>query len=99
MLARRVPKFEQVRLKNAWAAHYAQNTFDGNAIIGRWIGGCENFYMIGGCSGHGLQHAPAAGRAISELILDGDYQSIDLSRLSYRRIVDDQPYRETGVKA
>jgi FAD-dependent oxidoreductase domain-containing protein 1 len=99
MLASRVPKFEAVRLKHAWATHYAQNTFDGNAIIGSWTSGCPNFHLIVGCSGHGLQHAPAAGRAISEIILDGGLQTLDLSRLSYDRIERDEPYPETGVKA
>lgn len=99
MLASRVPKFEAIKLKHAWAAHYAQNTFDGNAIIGRWEGGCPNFYLIAGCSGHGLQHAPAAGRALSELILTNELQSLDISRLSYKRVADNEPYAEKGLKA
>lgn len=99
MLAMRVPKFEAIRLKQAWATHYAQNVFDGNAIIGNWASKLPNFYVIAGCSGHGLQHAPAAGRAISELILDGRLESLDISRLSYQRVIDDKPYAEKGVKA
>lgn len=99
MLASRVPKFEAIKLKHAWAAHYAQNTFDGNAIIGSWTDGCSNFHLIAGCSGHGLQHAPAAGRAISELILEGRLETLDLSRLSYQRITDNAPYAEKGLKA
>lgn len=99
MLAARVPKFEAIRLKHAWATHYAQNTFDGNAIIGSWTSGCPNFHLIAGCSGHGLQHAPAAGRAISEIILDRGMRTLDLSRLSYQRVERNEPYPETGVKA
>lgn len=99
MLAMRVPKFEAIRLKHAWATHYAQNVFDGNAIIGNWASKLPNFYVIAGCSGHGLQHAPAAGRAISELILEGRLGTLDISRLSYQRVIDDRPYGETGVKA
>lgn len=99
MLANRVPKFEAIRLKHAWATHYAQNVFDGNAIIGSWTSGCPNFHLVAGCSGHGLQHAPAAGRAISELILDGRLGTLDLSRLSYDRIESNDPYPEKGVKA
>ena len=30
---------------------------------------------------------PAVGRAISELILEGKYSSIDLTRLGYQRIL------------
>lgn len=99
MLAARVPKFEAVRLKHAWAAHYAQNVFDGNAIIGNWVNGLTNFFVIAGCSGHGLQHTPAAGRAISELILAGRLETLDLSRLSYQRVIDNNPYAEKGMKA
>jgi FAD-dependent oxidoreductase domain-containing protein 1 len=33
-----------------------------------------------GFSGHGLQHAPAVGRAVKEMIVDGGFRSIDLSR-------------------
>lgn len=99
LLATRVPRFEAIRLKNAWASHYALNTFDGNTIIGSWTQGCPNFHLIAGCSGHGLQHAPAAGRAISEIILDGGLRTLDLSRLSYQRIERQEPYAEKGVKA
>jgi len=98
-LANRVPKFEAIRMVNAWVGHYAQNTFDGNMIIGPYIGELENFLIATGFSGHGLQHAPAVGRGLSELILDGRFTSIDLSRLTYQRVLDNAPYPERGVKA
>jgi glycine/D-amino acid oxidase-like deaminating enzyme len=98
-LATRVPAFEALKVKNGWAGHYAQNIFDGNAIIGAWTGEIENFLIATGDSGHGLQHAPAMGRALAELILDGRFMMIDLSALSYKRIQDDRPYAEKGVKA
>ena len=46
----------------------------------------ENFVLANGFSGHGIMHAPATGRGIAELIVDGDWQTIDLSCFSYRRI-------------
>lgn len=98
-LANRMPGFEQVKLKNAWCGHYAQSTFDGNMIIGPWIGEVDNFLIATGCSGHGLQHAPAIGRALAELIIDGRFEAIDLNRLTYQRILDNEPYPERGVKA
>jgi len=98
-LSHRVPKFEAIKVVNAWVGHYAQNTLDGNMIIGPHIGGVENFLIATGFSGHGLQHAPAVGRALSELIIDGRYESIDLTRLSYQRVLDNTPYPERGVKA
>ncbi|MGO1120669.1 NAD(P)/FAD-dependent oxidoreductase [Rhodovibrionaceae bacterium A322] len=98
-LATRVPAFERIRVKNAWVGHYAQNTFDGNMIIGAWPGELENFYVATGFSGHGLQHAPAVGRALSELILDGRFTSLDLSALTYERVLANAPYPERGWKA
>ena len=98
-LAHRVPLFESIRVQNAWAGHYAQNTFDGNMIIGPWVGHADNFLLATGYSGHGLQHTPAVGRALAELILDGGYQTIDLEPLSFQRVVDGKPYPERGVKA
>ncbi len=98
-LAHRVPAFEAIKVQSAWVGHYAQNSFDGNMIIGPWIGGLEGILVATGFSGHGLQHAPAVGRALAELILDGDFVTIDLSRFNYQRVLDRTPYPEVGVKA
>ncbi len=98
-LAHRVKAFEHLKLKRTWAGHYAMNRFDGNAIIGPWIGGLENFYVATGFSGAGLQKGPAIGRALCELLLHDRYQTIDLSRLSYARIINNQPLFEIGFTA
>ncbi|MEM7406270.1 MAG: FAD-dependent oxidoreductase [Pseudomonadota bacterium] len=98
-LAHRVPAFEQIKLRRAWAGHYAMNWFDGNAIIGSWSGRVDNFFFALGFSGAGLQKAPAIGRALTELITEGGYQTIDLTRLSYQRVLDNEPLVETGFKA
>ena len=98
-LARRMPAFETLKVRNAWAGHYAQNQFDGNMILGPWIGGLENFLIATGFSGHGLQHAPAVGRALAELILDRRFVAIDLARFTYQRILDDAPDPELGFRA
>ena len=98
-LAHRVPAFESLKVKRTWAGHYAVNRLDGNTIIGPWVGGLENFIIATGFTGAGLQKGPAIGRALSELILHGGYQTIDLSRLSYQRVVDDEPLYEPGFKA
>ncbi len=50
---------------------------DHRAVAGK----LDNFYLAAGFSGHGLMHAPGCGRALAELILDGAYQTIDLSPL------------------
>jgi len=36
---------------------------------------------------------------MKELLLDGGYQTIDLSRMSYKRVLDDAPLLELGFSA
>ena len=96
-LARRLPALETIKLQRTWTGHYARNTLDLTAIIGRWEGGCENVYMACGYSGHGIMHAPATGLALAELMLDGGYSTLDISAFGYGRITADQPYREQGI--
>ncbi len=97
LLAARVPAFEAVKVSQSWACHYDLNTLDDNLIIGPWTGGLENFHLACGFSGHGLQQAPAVGRAMAELLLDGRFMTIDLSRMTYRRVIDNAPLYETGI--
>jgi FAD-dependent oxidoreductase domain-containing protein 1 len=95
-IAHRVPAFEAIRLLDAWAGHYEVNTLDHNAVIGPHPD-LPNFLFANGFSGHGLQQAPAAGRALSEWIASGDYETIDMRPLGYERIAANQPYRELNV--
>ncbi|MEQ9126199.1 MAG: FAD-dependent oxidoreductase, partial [Alphaproteobacteria bacterium] len=69
------------------------------ALIGPWPGQPANFLLTTGFSGHGLQQAPAAGRAVSELILDGRFTTLDLSRFAAARVVEGRKEPERGVKA
>ncbi len=96
-LARRIPALERLKLERGWAGHYARNRLDLSAIIGAWSGGLENLYMAVGFSGHGIMHAPAAGRALAELILDRRYGTLDLARFGYARVREGAPYREQGI--
>lgn len=96
-LAHRFPQFEKTRCKNTIAGLYDQNDFDGNLIIGPGAGGLGNFHMLAGLSGHGLMHAPGCGRAVMELILRGRYETIDLSRFGWQRLVDGTPLPEQGI--
>ncbi len=96
-LAERCPAFEALRLKNAWAGLYDINRLDENMLAGPHPEGPANLHVLCGFSGHGLQQAPAAGRAIAELILDGRFGSIDLARLSCRRLVTGEAMHETGI--
>jgi FAD-dependent oxidoreductase domain-containing protein 1 len=96
-LAHRFPQFERTKVKNTLPGLYDQNDFDGNVIIGPGAGGLTNFQMLAGFSGHGLMHAPGCGRAMAELILHGRYETIDLSRFGWQRIIDSKPLPEQGI--
>lgn len=96
-VAHRFPAFEAAKCHRTWSGLYEQNELDGNPVIGRWNSGLSNLYTVAGFSGHGMMHAPAAGRGIAELIVHGGYQSIDLRRLGYERVEAGQPYAEAGI--
>jgi glycine/D-amino acid oxidase-like deaminating enzyme len=98
MMAALVPKFEALKLQRSWFGHYAQNTLDGNMIIGKYSPGHDNIITACGFSGHGIMHAPAVGRALSELALTGRYQTLDLTRLEYARVEQNAPLAEIGIK-
>lgn len=90
-----VPRFDRLKLVRGWAGLYAENTFDGNALLGEWPE-CRGFYLANGFSGHGLQQAPAVGHYLSELILQRK-PTLDLSIFTPQRIFANKPISETGL--
>lgn len=88
--------FGIAKLIRFWAGHYAFNTLDQNAILGR-NPVIANLYHANGFSGHGLQQAPAVGRGIAEQIIHGDWQTLDLSSLGVQRVIDNQPFAEAHI--
>ena len=95
-IAARIPQFDALKLRRSWVGHYAYNTLDQNAILGPHPD-ADNFLMINGFSGHGLQQAPAMGRGLAEWITLGCYETLDLSPFSYDRIQAGQPLLEQAV--
>lgn len=96
ILAERVPAFEAIKVVNSWAGHYDYCVLDHNAIVGPH-NEVNNFLFCNGFSGHGLQQAPAIGRGLSELIIYGNYRTLDLSPLSYQRVIENKPFLEDSV--
>uniref|UniRef100_K3WQD6 FAD-dependent oxidoreductase domain-containing protein 1 n=1 Tax=Globisporangium ultimum (strain ATCC 200006 / CBS 805.95 / DAOM BR144) TaxID=431595 RepID=K3WQD6_GLOUD len=95
-IATRVQKFEDIKVMNAWSGFYEYNTFDQNAIMGIHSD-VPNLYLMNGFSGHGLQQSPAAGRAIAELIVHGEYKTIDASCFNFQRVRDNEPFLEQAI--
>jgi glycine/D-amino acid oxidase-like deaminating enzyme len=97
-LAEQCPAFETIRPRGGWVGHYDMNRLDGNPVID-WIDTVPNLLLCAGFSGHGLQHAPAVGRAVQEMILHGGFRTLDLSVFSWRRVIDGRPIPDDGPKA
>ncbi len=95
-IATRIPQFEAIKVTSEWAGHYAYNTFDHNAIMGPHTE-VENFFFLNGFSGHGLQQSPAMGRGTAEMLVHGEYRSLDMSPFNYERIVNNTPIIEKAI--
>jgi sarcosine oxidase subunit beta len=73
---RRLPAMADAAVSHAWAGLY-EMTPDHNPIIGP-SADVSGFFTIAGFSGHGFQHAPAAGRILAD-VLTGRDPRFDLS--------------------
>jgi sarcosine oxidase subunit beta len=78
-----------------WAGLYPE-TPDHHAIIGEDPAVAGLFHCVG-FGGHGLMHAPAAGRAIADLITAGRSDAFDLLALRPSRFGEGELVTETAV--
>ncbi len=83
-----IPIFEKCR------AGLYENTPDHHAILG--ICSVEGLFFANGFSGHGVMHSPATGRALAEIILDGEAKFLDVSCLSLERFAEGRLLHETA---
>lgn len=95
-LAHRVSNFERAKIQSGWAGMYSHNTEDQNAIIGEHPE-LTGYYLAVGFSGHGMQQAPAVGKALSEHIRTGEYQTIDFTPLRFERFAENDLLIEGAI--
>lgn len=92
--------FEKLKHLTGWAGLYEVSP-DECAIIGPVkkgeAGRSGAVYEAHSFSGHGVMHSYAAGLALAEKIIHGQYQSLDLARLSAERFDQGQTLSENLV--
>jgi len=95
--ADRVPIFENLAVnpKRAWAGLY-EMTPDHHPILGE-VSELPGFYLANGFSGHGVMHAPATGKILSDLILTGKTNLVDVTLLGPDRFAAGRLIEETAV--
>ena len=95
--ADRVPCFANlpVNPKRGWAGLY-EMTPDHHPILGE-APGIPGLFLANGFSGHGVMHAPATGKILSDLILNGKTDLIDASLLNLQRFTESRLIHETAV--
>ncbi len=95
--ADRVPVFENLAVnpKRAWAGLY-EMTPDHHPILGP-APGVPGFFLANGFSGHGVMHAPATGKILSDLILQGRTDLVNANLLNLQRYAEGRAIEETAV--
>jgi sarcosine oxidase, subunit beta len=95
--ADRVPAFENVAVnpKRAWAGLY-EMTPDHHPILGESTD-VPGFFFANGFSGHGVMHAPATGKILSDLILTGRTDLLDATLLNLSRFAEGRAIHETAI--
>ncbi len=95
--ADRVPVFENLAVnpKRAWAGLY-EMTPDHHPILGE-APGVPGFFLANGFSGHGVMHAPATGKILSDLVLTGQTSLIDARLLDLARFAEGRTIHESAV--
>lgn len=82
-ILKRFPVMEEGLAQKGWAGLY-DVTPDSQPVIDK-IPEIQGFYCAVGFSGHGFKIAPAVGRIMSELVLDGKCSSYDINVFRYGR--------------
>ena len=87
----RVPCLEDASIDRAECrAGLYEMSPDGHALLGR-AEEAENLYLANGSSGHGVMHAPALGRLLAEIMVDGEASTLETYALRPSRFAENEP--------
>lgn len=90
----RLPLLEHAGLVSRTAGLY-EVTPDAHPIFGRTP--VHGYFIVTGFSGHGFMHGPIAGKLMSEIILDGEATTLDISMLDLARFSEGRLIHEYNV--
>ncbi len=91
---RRMPLVEKAGRASHWAGLY-EVTPDAHPIFGHTP--VEGLFIVTGFSGHGFMHGPISGKLMAELILDGQFLTMDVSMLDLARFQEGRLIQEYQV--
>lgn len=91
----RVPKLAETSIANAWSG-VVTFTPDQLPVLGP-VKEPAGLYLANGMSGYGVMISPGVGVALSELIVRGESQTIDISGLGYNRFHGKDFVRGAGL--
>jgi len=90
----RLPLLEHAGLASRMAGLY-EVTPDAHPIFGKTP--IDGYFIVTGFSGHGFMHGPIAGKLMSEIILDGEAATVDISMLNLARFSENRLIHEYNV--
>lgn len=90
-----IPDLEDAGVQGRYSGVYS-NTPDHDFILDDC--GPDGCYVACGFSGHGFKQAPAVGRLVSDLVVDGESDLVDLEYFSLSRFEDDGPGHGGEIK-
>ena len=90
-----LPPLEEAGVRSSWVGLY-EMTPDRHPILGE-APGIQGLFLATGFSGHGFQHAPVVGKLLTEMILEGEATTVDVSSLGLDRFDESRVKIETHV--
>ena len=90
----RIPDLEQAEILTGWAGLY-EDSPDHMAVLGP-VEAAPGLFLANGFSGHGLMHAPGAGRIVADAVLSGRLES-GMEAFSFERFRRGKVLAEANV--